>query len=272
MKLNKIIIGILAIIIICSAGSYKSSYGTDTHKLNDLKPNDLPSFVSYVKNCVYLVKSDNGLGTAFVINTQGYFLTCAHVVGSSDTVLLINNAEVLDPNAINARFETQIMKASVKATNPRYDLAVLKVNLAENGLNDMPFLRLANSDSLKEGQDVFSVAFLPYDLIFKEPRAFVSKGIISTIRKNVKLGNYNCDVIQSNLSTALGNSGGPLLIMDLFPRVVGYIDAGFFDKNTIQSSYSIALTIKQVAPFLDSLQIPFVYGWGLQNETKGVKK
>ncbi|MCK4519455.1 MAG: trypsin-like peptidase domain-containing protein, partial [Candidatus Omnitrophica bacterium] len=76
----------------------------------------------------------SGLGSGVIIDEKGYILTNEHVIGDADevTVILPDNRE---------------FKAEIMGTDPRSDLAVIKIN-AEN----LPIAKLGNSDEVKTGQ------------------------------------------------------------------------------------------------------------------------
>jgi hypothetical protein len=96
--------------------------------------------IGQAKNCTYRVEDKNGgfLGTAFCIDTSGYFLTCAHVVEwdrvnhhSFDTVYLRNNIRLrkVDTADTLEGWYTMICKAAVLHVINAVDLSILKIDL-----------------------------------------------------------------------------------------------------------------------------------------------
>lgn len=143
---------------------------------------------------VFAIKTESGHGSGFIINPEGFALTCYH---------LIENRSSLD--AIFSDGKT--IKVDVVSFYPEIDLALLKLT----GSN-YPFLALASKDEIKMSEDVYSVG-TPLDLNLSQT---VAKGIISGMRV---INNIN--FIQTDASINPGNSGGPLILMN--GKVVGVI-------------------------------------------------
>jgi serine protease Do len=124
-----------------------------------------------------------GEGSGFLISADGYVVTNAHVVANADevTVRLTDKRE---------------FKAKVIGTDPRTDVAVLKVE--GSGL---PKVSLGNSDRLKVGEWVLAIG---------SPFGFentVTAGIVSA--KSRETGEL-VPFIQTDAAVNPGNSGGPL--------------------------------------------------------------
>ena len=90
-----------------------------------------------------------GTGSGFVISSDGYIVTNHHVVDGADTVIV--------------RFsDRREFDAEVIGTDQRSDLALLRVDA-----NELPFLRLGNSENLKVGQWVLAIGS-PFGLDYSE--------------------------------------------------------------------------------------------------------
>jgi serine protease Do len=127
------------------------------------------------------------LGSGVIVSTDGYVLTNNHVVEDAD--------EVRVSLADNREF-----KARIIGTDPRTDVAVLKVD-AEN----LPILQLGDSAKAQVGNFVLAVGN-PFSL-----SQTVTSGIISaTGRGNLGIEDYE-DFIQTDASINPGNSGGALV-------------------------------------------------------------
>jgi serine protease Do len=145
-----------------------------------------------------------GLGTGMIATADGYILTNNHVVGGAQEL------EVRLP-------DNRTLRARVVGTDPKTDLAVLKVDAV--GLHPV---RMGDSDDLKVGQWVMA-AGNPFGLT-----SSFSAGIISaTGRSNVGVADYE-DFIQTDAAINPGNSGGPLV--DLHGDVVG-INTAIFSQT-----------------------------------------
>jgi len=238
--------------------SFTSVYGDD---------GPFTKHMASVKESVFRVENENEkfLGTAFTINKYGCFVTCAHVIKQGDkyrdTVYLANYISIgIDGKSDTVRvYRLKRFAATVVATILEYDLTILQVNLKYYGLENLPFFPIANSDKAYEGQEIAICAFI--DDKFKLPKAFIAKGIISTIRSNVydpRLDN-SIGIFQMDLSISKGTSGGPIFYPES-KRVVAIQNAGIFEtQKSSQTNYAIAITLKQILSYLDSLKIPYDY-------------
>lgn len=147
---------------------------------------DWESLVNQVKPGVLCVKQDTdggmSIGSAFLINPDGYALSNAHVVGDKKTVgvKLSNN---------------KIFTAQVVAVDTKNDLALLKLPVA-----NLPALRMG-SGKVNEGEQVMAIG-APYGMDFT-----VTRGIISNVNCELEGKSY----IQTDTALNPGNSGGPLL-------------------------------------------------------------
>jgi serine protease Do len=138
-----------------------------------------------------------GIGTGMIINDQGYILTNYHVVtGATEIQVILSN-------------ESQY-KAKVIGTDPKTDLAVVKVSANEK----LPYVIFGDSDRVEVGEWVVAIG---------HPRGLdqtVTQGIISAKhRQGIMEPSTYQDFLQTDAAINPGNSGGPLL--DLDGRVIG---------------------------------------------------
>lgn len=129
----------------------------------------------------YKKDSSQSIGTGFFINNKGYLLTCSHVVEHAVKLL------ITIPSEGNEEYETKIM-----CIHPELDIALLKTDF-----KNKDFLKLGNSDTIENGQDVTA---LGYPL--GQTKIKFTKGIISGLQNSM---------IQTDTPLNPGNSGGPLL-------------------------------------------------------------
>lgn len=128
------------------------------------------------------------LGSGVIIDKSGLILTNNHVVKDADeiTVKFANKQEV---------------KGKVVGTDPKTDLAVIRVSAKE----DLPVAILGNSDTLHVGEWAIAIGN-PFGLDHT-----LTVGVISaTGRSEVGIAAYE-NFIQTDASINPGNSGGPLL-------------------------------------------------------------
>ena len=134
-------------------------------------------------------------GSGFIIDANGTVVTNNHVVKGAQTVSV-----TLDDGTT--------LPAKVVGTDPRTDLAVLKVNAG----HPLPFIALGNSSDVEPGQWVIAVGN-PFGL-----GGTVTAGIVSARGRDIGEGPYD-SFIQIDAPINRGNSGGPLFTQD--GKVVG---------------------------------------------------
>jgi len=136
-------------------------------------------------------------GSGFIISPDGYILTNNHLVEEADEDGL--KVKLAD----GREFEAKLI-----GTDPESDVAVIKIDA-----NDLPILKLADSDKLEVGEWVLAIGN-PFGLAHT-----VTAGIVSAKgRSRVGIANFE-DFIQTDAAINPGNSGGPLINLDC--EVVG---------------------------------------------------
>jgi serine protease Do len=133
-------------------------------------------------------QESQSLGSGFIISSNGYILTNAHVIDSADKVMV----RLTDKREFKAR---------VIGADKRSDVALLKVE--ESGL---PYVIKGDPNSLKVGEWVVAIG---------SPFGFdnsVTAGIVSAKGRFLPQENY-VPFIQTDVAINPGNSGGPLFNM-----------------------------------------------------------
>ncbi|MBM4311335.1 MAG: Do family serine endopeptidase, partial [Deltaproteobacteria bacterium] len=138
-----------------------------------------------------------GLGSGFIIDSEGYIITNNHVIDGADEIKVKTYSE-------------KEYVAEVIGTDPKTDLALLKITLASGDI--LQAATLGDSDRLKVGEWVIAIGN-PFGL-----QATVTAGIVSAKWRKIGAGPYE-DFIQTDASINPGNSGGPLF--NLNGEVVG---------------------------------------------------
>jgi S1-C subfamily serine protease len=131
-----------------------------------------------------------GLGSGFVIGSDGLILTNAHVVDEADTVTVSFQ-------------DGRILEGQVLGKDPVTDVAVIQVE-AEN----LPTVTIGDSDAVQQGQWAIAIGN-PLGL-----QETVTVGVISgTDRSSAAIGipDKRVGFIQTDAAINPGNSGGPLL-------------------------------------------------------------
>ena len=134
-------------------------------------------------------RRSSALGSGFVISEDGYVVTNNHVIDGADEI----DVEF---------FNGQRLAAEVVGTDPKTDIALLKVTPEE----PLPFVSFGDSDTAEVGDWVLAMGN-PLGQGFS-----LSAGIVSA-RNRALSGSYD-DYIQTDAAINRGNSGGPLFNMD----------------------------------------------------------
>ncbi|WP_436152380.1 trypsin-like peptidase domain-containing protein [Bosea sp. LjRoot90] len=123
-------------------------------------------------------------GSGFFVSQDGYVVTNNHVVANAAEVQLVTDSG-------------KTLSAKVIGTDPRTDLALLKVNESGN----YPFVQLA-AGKPRTGEWVLAVGN-PFGL-----GGTVTAGIVSAQGRDIGSGPYD-DFLQIDAAVNRGNSGGP---------------------------------------------------------------
>jgi len=130
-----------------------------------------------------------GIGSGFVISADGYVVTNHHVIDRAD--------EIIVTLADGTEYD-----AEIKGSDPKTDLALLKLKDAKN----LPFLPWGDDAKSRVGDWVLAIGN-PFGL-----GGSASTGIISARGRDIRAGPYD-DFIQVDAAINRGNSGGPLFNM-----------------------------------------------------------
>lgn len=136
-----------------------------------------------------------GLGSGFVLSSDGYVLTNDHVVSKAEEIQVILES--------GDKYEAEIV-----GTDPKTDLALLKIEPEE----PLPAVETGDSSALEIGDWVLAIGN-PFGLGHT-----VTAGIVSAKGRALGIGQYD-NFIQTDAAINPGNSGGPLF--DFEGRVVG---------------------------------------------------
>jgi serine protease Do len=130
-----------------------------------------------------------GMGSGFIITSDGYILTNYHVVGDADEIKVAMGQK-----------DKEKFTAKKIGWDQKIDIALLKIE-AQN----LPTVVLGDSDKVKVGDWVVAIGS-PFQFTHT-----LTAGIVSA--KGRRLGGPYDDFIQTDASINPGNSGGPLLNM-----------------------------------------------------------
>ena len=186
-----------------------------------------------------------GLGTGVIVDEQGHIITNNHVIGESTEVSVRLSNE-------------RTVKAKVVGTDPRTDLAVIKIKVKA----ELPKpAKLGDSEKLKIGEWVVAAgASFGLDNT-------ITAGIVSAKGRALSGGSQYEDFIQTDAAINPGNSGGPLV--NLRGEVIG-INTAIVSKSGGYMGIGFAIPINMAKQVLGSLITngKVTRGWlgvGIQN-------
>ena len=168
---------------------------------------------------------ESGAGSGVVISSDGYILTCAHVVsGASNITVTIGDTDY---------------PATVVGEDDTSDVAVLKIDAT-----DLTPATVGNSDNLAVGESVLAVGNPLGEL-----GGTVTSGIVSALNRSVTIqgtsSTNTMSLIQMDASVSPGNSGGGLFNMN--GELIGLVNA--------KSSSSDAEGLGFAIPINDAIKV-----------------
>ncbi|MEN3940590.1 Do family serine endopeptidase [Prosthecobacter sp. SYSU 5D2] len=177
----------------------------------------------------------NGVGSGFIVSSDGYVMTNNHVVGEADKI-----EAVVEVNGV-----TRTYLAKVVGTDPLTDVALIKIDAT-----GLPQATLGDSDKLRVG-DIVLAAGAPMEL-----NRSVTQGIVSALGRsgmNIvgrgRTAGYE-DFIQTDASINPGNSGGPLV--DALGRVVG-INTAILSRSGMNAGIGFAIPVNMAMRIVEDL-------------------
>ena len=234
-----IIICSLLLVMYAEVIAYADTASHQPHSYSSAIKNSAPSVVSVFINSepggpsrnhlnhsgtVFGYTAPATLGSAVIINKEGYLLTNYHVIQHAQRIIIVT---------ADGRRSVGTIVGYDKAT----DLAVLKI-----GLNNLSSARLGNSDQVDVGDVVFAIG-----------NAFglgqsVTQGIVSAIRRHAAGVNALKRFIQTDVAMNPGNSGGPLI--NAKGEVIGinssiYSHSGGYQGISFSIPINVALHVMQ---------------------------
>ncbi len=194
-----------------------------------LKPSPVKELVSEYGEAVISIETPSSKGSGFLINTDGYAITNAHVIQGETRV-----AAILYQNVPGGLARRRIEDVEIVALNPFLDLAVLKLPLPAD-LKPSHVI-LGNGGEVNSGDAVFAVGN-PLGL-----ERSVTQGIISNRNRNLEGQLY----LQTDTAINPGNSGGPLF--NQRGEVIGVTSRGA--RADMADNLGFAIPVDYVKDFL----------------------
>ncbi len=165
-----------------------------------------------------------GVGSGFILTTDGFVMTNAHVVDGAEEVLVTLT-------------DKREFKARLIGADKRTDVAVVKIDAS-----GLPAVRIGDVNRLKVGEWVVAIGS-PFGLANS-----VTAGIVSA--KARETGDY-LPFIQTDVAINPGNSGGPLINMR--GEVVG-INSQIYSRSGGYMGIAFAIPIDEATRVADQLR------------------
>ncbi len=144
----------------------------------------------------------SGAGSGVIIDTQGYIITCNHVIeGASKITVKLTTGKDYEASVVGSDSET--------------DIAVIKIDAGSDTLKAVEF---ADSDSLIVGQEIVVIGNPLGSL-----GGSVTNGIISATGREIEIEGQMYTLLQTNAAINPGNSGGGMF--DMNGRLIGIVNA-----------------------------------------------
>jgi len=169
------------------------------------------------------------LGSGFIISSDGFVLTNAHVITGADQILV----------RLSDRRE---LVAEVVGTDEISDIALLKIDA-----RGLPAVQIGRSDEISVGEWVLAIGS-PFDFDYS-----VTAGIVSALQRSLPTRNNANYVpfIQTDVAINPGNSGGPLF--NLKGEVIG-INSQIYTRTGSYAGLSFAIPIAVAMEIVEQLK------------------
>jgi serine protease Do len=180
-----------------------------------------------------------GLGSGFIISSDGYIVTNDHVAGNASKIIVTTVG--------GKQYDARLV-----ATDAVNDVALLKID-AQN----LPYLTLGNSDDIVVGEWAIAIGN-PFGLFRTNDKPTITVGVISNTGVNLGMegGKNFRDMIQTDAAISSGNSGGPLL--NAMGEVIGVNATIYSTAQGYQGAGSIglgfAIPVNKVKRILDEFK------------------
>lgn len=187
-------------------------------------------------------------GSGFVIEADGYLVTNRHVIAGADVIRVV-------------LFNGDHHEARVVQTDPRSDLAVLKIDVA-----DLTPVRFGDLSKVKVNHWTFAVGN-PFGLANLDGQTSVTFGAVSALNRQMtdRLAGdtgreYYGNLIETSSAINPGSSGGPLFNVD--GEVIGVVTA-IETRSGVNEGHGFAIPIDEnTRRIIDTLKQGEKFRWG----------
>lgn len=169
----------------------------------------------------------HGSGTGFLVTSDGYLVTCAHVVENATKIDVVVGPQTLPGQVI--------------ALDKPHDLAIVRVQAA-----NLPIVPLANSDAVQLAQEVRAVGYPLSNVLGESVK--ITRGTVSGM-----VNSEGRRLFQVDASINPGNSGGP--VVNELGHVVGVASAKLAGEDI--DGVGFAVISNDVQALLSAHRVPF---------------
>jgi len=201
-----------------------------------------------------------GLGSGYIISSDGYIVTNDHVAGNATKITVT----LTDGRTFDAR---------IIGSDPASDICLIKIDE-----NNLPFITIGNSDDIIIGEWVIALGN-PFGLFELNDKPTVTVGVISATGMNLEQINdrYYLNMIQTDAAINGGNSGGPLV--NSLGNVIG-MNTLIYTAGGVQGNIGLgfAIPINKVKSIIRELKEngkidrDFEIGMRIQSIDEGIAK
>lgn len=180
-------------------------------------------------------EKQSATGSGFIIDTNGYVITNAHVVADADSVIV----KLADKREF---------KAEILGIDRRTDVALLKIKAS-----NLPVVKFGNPEKVKVGQWVAAIGS-PFGL-----ENTMTVGVVSAKGRALPQENF-VPFIQTDVAINPGNSGGPLFNTE--GEVIG-INSQIYSRTGGYMGLSFAIPIDVARNVAEQLKLngKVIRGW-----------
>ena len=197
---------------------------------------DDPFFQRFFGNRGTYNQEVKGLGSGYIISSDGYIVTNDHVAGNASKITVT----LTDGRSFDAK---------IIGTDNASDICLLKIDG-----DDLPYVTLGNSDDIIIGEWVIALGN-PFGLFELNDKPTVTVGVVSATGMNLDAINerYYLNMIQTDASINGGNSGGPLV--NSLGEVIGMNTLIFTSGNNSGSiGLGFAIPVNKVKRIIEELK------------------
>jgi serine protease Do len=197
---------------------------------------DDPFFQKFFGNRGTYNQEVKGLGSGYIISSDGYIVTNDHVAGNATKITVT----LTDGRSFDAK---------IIGTDSASDICLLKIDG-----DDLPSVTLGNSDDIIIGEWVIALGN-PFGLFELNDKPTVTVGVISATGMNLDAINdrFYLNMIQTDASINGGNSGGPLV--NSLGEVIGMNTLIFTSGNNSGSiGLGFAIPVNKIKRIIEELK------------------